>query len=237
MQLMKQKIIIITGASSGIGKACAQAFSAVGYHCLLLARRLELMQALDLPHAICKSVDVTDAKAVKEVVDSIDLEKYNIDCLINNAGSVLAGHYSDTDGAAENAMVDLNIKGVLNCTKMVAPLMQKNKQGTIINVSTIGDRQFAVGVAAVYCATKAAIKQFTQSLHMTYKDDNIRCCTIAPGDVDTPIWEGKELPDFRKNPTPALQPEAVAKAILWAYQQPQDICVRDLVLTTTQSSA
>ena len=104
---MKQKLIIITGASSGIGKACAKAFSKAGYHLLLLARRLEPMQALGLPNAICKSVDVTDVKAVQAVIDGVDLDRYDIDCLINNAGSVVGGHYSETDGEAENAMVDL----------------------------------------------------------------------------------------------------------------------------------
>jgi NADP-dependent 3-hydroxy acid dehydrogenase YdfG len=232
---MKQKLIIITGASSGIGKACAKAFSKAGYHLLLLARRLEPMQALGLPNAICKSVDVTDVKAVQAVIDGVDLDRYDIDCLINNAGSVVGGHYSETDGEAENAMVDLNIKGVMNCTKAAAPLMQKNKQGTIVNMSSIGDRMFGSGVSAIYCATKAAIKSFTQSLHLTYKDDNIRCCNVAPGYIDTPIWANIKKPSYEGTGMALIPAEKFAQMVLWIYQQPQDICVRDIVITPTQS--
>lgn len=231
--MAQQKLIVITGASSGIGLATAKLFSQAGYHLLLWARRLEPMHDLGLSNAICQSVDVTDIDAIQSAIHAIDLEKYSIDCLINNAGAVVGGHFSETDLIAENAMVDLNIKGVLNCTKIIAPLMQTQKQGAIINVSSIGDRMFSSAVSAVYCATKAAIKQYTQSLHASYKDDNIRCCNVAPAYVDTPIWDAIGGSAFGE--VNMLSAEELAQTILWIYQQPPTVCIRDMVITPTSS--
>lgn len=231
---MKQKLIVITGASSGIGLATAKLFSQAGYHLLLWARRLEPMHDLGLPNAICQSVDVTDINAIQSAINAIDLEKYSIDCLINNAGAVEGGHFSETDIAQECALVDVNIKGVLNCTKVIAPLMQQHKHGTIINISSIAAHIFASDKAAVYCATKAAVSQLTQSLHATYKNDHIRCCAVAPGDVESAIWDGKDAA-VRVPDTLPLEAEQIAKTLLWIYQQPQHICIRDLMITHISS--
>jgi NADP-dependent 3-hydroxy acid dehydrogenase YdfG len=189
------------------------------------------MLDLNLPNAVCKSVDITDAAAVRKAIHEIDLEYYAIDCLINNAGAVLAGHFSETALEAEGSLVDVNIKGVLNCTKAVAPLMQANQQGTIINVSSIVDRIFSTDKVAVYSATKAAIGQLTQSLHATYRHDNIRCCNVAPGDVDTAIWDGQAAEAFRDPAAKPLTAEDIANTILWIYQRPQELCIRDIVVT------
>jgi NADP-dependent 3-hydroxy acid dehydrogenase YdfG len=118
-------LVVITGASSGIGEACAQSFSAAGHPLLLVARRLDRMQALNLPNTICAQVDVTDRPKLKEAIDGAVAKYGPVDCLVNNAGVMLLGKVQTQDPEEWQKMFDVNLMGVLNGTHLVLPSMSK----------------------------------------------------------------------------------------------------------------
>lgn len=224
--MSKSKLVVITGASSGIGAALAKIFSQAGYSLGLLSRNLFEMEKLNLPNATCFSVDVTDFSAVKEIISS--LEKIGpIDCLINNAGFLQAGDFVDVNNAHHQKMIDVNIMGVINFIELVLPLMRERKQGTIINMSSLADRKSSPNFAT-YAATKAAVKSLSESLRMKNAPYGIRICNVAPGKIDTPMVLKANLRDEQVIPA-----EEFAKTILWMYQLPQSMCVRDMAIGPT----
>ena len=138
---MRKPLIIITGASSGIGEATARQLSALGYPLLLLARRIERLQALALPHTLCRQVDVTDAAALHAAVAEAEAQYGAADALVNNAGVMLLGRMHEQDPAEWQRMLDVNVRGVLNGIHAVLAGMMARRHGTIINVSSIAGRQ------------------------------------------------------------------------------------------------
>jgi NADP-dependent 3-hydroxy acid dehydrogenase YdfG len=118
-------LVVITGASSGIGEATAQAFSEAGHPLLLIARRLDRLQALNLPNTICAQVDVTDRPKLKEVIENAVAKYGPVDCLVNNAGVMLLGKVQTQDPEEWQQMFDVNLMGVLNGTHVVLPSMSK----------------------------------------------------------------------------------------------------------------
>ncbi len=118
-------LVVITGASSGIGEACARSFSAAGHPLLLVARRLDRLQALNLPNTICAQVDVTDRPKLKEAIDNAVAQYGPVDCLVNNAGVMLLGKVQTQDPEEWQRMFDVNLMGVLNGTHVVLPSMSK----------------------------------------------------------------------------------------------------------------
>jgi NADP-dependent 3-hydroxy acid dehydrogenase YdfG len=226
---MNKPLIIITGASSGIGAALASTFSAAGHPLLLLARNREAMEALQLPHVICQSVDITDPTLFKQAIQNAE-EKYGpVDSLINNAGIGSKGDFTGISHHDNAHMVELNIIGVINGIEIVLPGMQARKTGTIINISSLADRKERPKMA-VYAATKAAIKSLSESLRMDNAPYGIRICNIAPAKISTPlsktIFQNSEAQEM-------ISAEDFAKTVLWIYQQPQNICIRDLVIAPT----
>ncbi|MGS0728777.1 SDR family oxidoreductase, partial [Shewanella sp. 0m-11] len=182
---MKQ-LIVITGASSGIGAAMARAFSAKGHPLLLLARRIEPMQALALENSLCVSVDVTDADAMKSAIAAAEAKFGPVGCLINNAGVMLLGAADVQDPAEWSRMLNINVMGVLNGIHAVLADMKARKTGTIINVSSIAGRKTFPNHAA-YCATKFAVHALTENIREEVALDDVRMVTIAPGAVETEL--------------------------------------------------
>ncbi len=224
---MEKPLIVITGASSGIGAAMAQVFSEAGYPLGLIARNKEAMEMLAIPDAICQSVDVTNYKALQKAIEVIIRQFGPVDCLINNAGYVKAGDFVHTTHNEHENMVEVNLMGIINGIEIVLPEMRQKNQGTIINVSSIADRS-SRPFLATYAATKAAVKSLSESLRKANAKFGIRVCNFAPAKVLTPMLENASL-----NEGDTISPIDVAKAILWIYEQPQSICVRDIVLTPT----
>ena len=224
-------LVIITGASSGIGAAIAKQFSTAGFSLGLLARNLEAMQALNLPHSICITTDVTDSEAVKIAVAKAQREFGTIDCLINNAGWSKGGDFTELSHAENNAMVQVNFLGVINGIEAVLPEMQARKTGTIINITSIADRNVRPNLAT-YAATKAAVKSLSESLRMANAKYGIRICNVAPAKIKTPLLDAS-----RFNQDHVIAVEELAKTILWIYQQPQTVFIRDLVIAPTYYEA
>jgi len=224
---MKKPLVIITGASSGIGAAIAQIFSAAGYPLGLFARNLDAMKKLNLPNAICLSVDITDINVLKNAVQISENEFGPVDCLINNAGYAKGGDFTEINHADHMNTINVNLQGVINGIEVVLPGMRERKTGTIINISSVADRHSRPNIAT-YAATKAAVKSLSESLRMANAKYGIRICNLAPAKIMTPMLIGTELNDDQ-----VIAAEDLAKAALWMYQQPQTICVRDLVFAPT----
>ncbi|BBM83652.1 SDR family oxidoreductase [Candidatus Uabimicrobium amorphum] len=235
-----EKLVVITGASSGIGAATAKLFSEKGHPLLLLARRIEKLRELDLPDTICSQVDVTDRKALQEAIDKAE-EKYGTtDCLVNNAGVMLLGLANSQDPKEWQKMFDVNVHGVLNGIHCVLQKMINCNSGTVINISSIAGRKTFPNHAA-YCGTKFAVHAMTENIREEVAEHNVRVITIAPGAVETEllghttsteIKDGYE--DWKKSMGGAIQSSDIANAIYYAYSQPQNVCIREIVLAATK---
>jgi NADP-dependent 3-hydroxy acid dehydrogenase YdfG len=224
---MKKPLILITGASSGIGSGVAKLFSEAGYNLALCARNLKSMEALNLPNAICIPTDVTNIEDVEKSVQKAENHFGPVDCLINNAGFSKSGDFTSLKHKDHETMVKVNLLGVVNCIEAVLPQMQERKSGTIINVSSVADRAARPNIA-MYAATKAAVKSLTESLRMANAKFGVRVCNIAPAKIKTPMLIQANLNDEQ-----IISVEDVAKVILWMYEQPQFVCIRDLVIAPT----
>ena len=237
---MSKKLVIITGASSGIGATTAKKLSAAGHPLLLLARRVEKLEQLNLPNTLCRKVDVTDLKAFKAAVAEAETKFGPADCVINNAGVMLLSLVEDQDPKEWQTMLDVNIMGLLNGVKSVIDGMIKRKCGTIINISSIaGHKSFPAH--AVYCGTKAAVLAMTETMREESAKHDVRCITISPGAVETELLGHTSSDEIKANYESwkdsmggVLSAEDIANAILYTYQQPQNVCVREVVIAATR---
>ena len=226
---MKNKLVIITGASSGIGATTAKSFSKAGYPLALLARNLEAMEKLNLPNTICISTDVTNYENFQQAITTAENKFGPADCLINSAGFIKSGEFTEIDPSDQEKMVSVNLLGVINGMQTVLPGMRKRKCGTIINISSIADRKARPNLPT-YAATKAAVKSLSESLRMANAKYGIRICNLAPSRTRTPMLIAANLIGDTM-----IEPEDIAKAILWIYEQPNTVCIRDIVVAPTQS--
>ncbi|CAH2212482.1 SDR family oxidoreductase [Tepidibacter aestuarii] len=238
-----KKLIVITGASSGIGRATAIKLSNEDHPLLLLSRNKEKLMELNLPNTICKSVDVTDVQSIKEAVAGAE-EKYGkVDCLVNCAGIMLLGEAQNQNPDEWKKMLDVNIMGVLNEIHVVLDDMIKRNEGTIINISSIAGRKTFPNHSA-YCGTKFAVHAITENIREEVSNHNVRMITIAPGVVETNLLSHttsddikSTYKDWKKEIGGGLQAEDIANTISFAYSQPQNICIREIVIATTRQDS
>ena len=239
-KMSKKGLVVITGASSGIGEATARAFSRLGHPLLLLARRLDRLEALKLPNTLCEKVDVTNLEQIKSAIAKAEKKFGPVDCLVNNAGVMFLGQ-ADTQNPKEwEQMVQVNIMGVLNGIHVVLPGMKQRRSGTIINISSIAGRKTFPN-HAVYCGTKSGVHAFTEQIREEASSYDVRFITIAPGVVETELLShttSQEIvtgyQQWKKQMGQPLQSEDIADSILFAYQQPQRVCIREILLCPTR---
>jgi len=238
-----KKLVVITGASSGFGKETAIQLANMGHPLLLLARRVEKMNELNLPNTLCRSVDVTDIEALKMAITEAESLYGKVDCLINNAGVMLLGNMKDQDPKEWNNMLDVNVKGVLNGIHIVLADMINRNEGSIINISSVaGKKTFPNHVA--YCGSKFAVHAISENLREEVSKHNVRVMIIAPGAADTELLSHttstKIKDDYRDSNDSiggAMNAKDVANAIVYVYSQPQDLCIREVVLAKTKQEA
>ena len=235
-----KKLVIVTGASSGIGTEIAKNFSEKGHPVLLLSRRLEKMEELNLPNSLCKSVDVTDLNAMKEAIKEAEAKYGKVDCLINCAGIMLLGEPSVQEYEEWSRMIDVNIKGILTGTNIVLADMKARNEGTIINISSIAGRK-TFNEHSVYCGTKFAVHAITENIRKEVASSNVRVITIAPGVVETPLLSHTtdenikaNYNEWKKSIESGLEPQKIASCVDFAYNQPQDVCIREIVIAKTK---
>ena len=237
---MDKPLVVITGASSGIGAATAAAFSAAGHPLLLLARRLDRLEALNLPDCINAQVDVTDLEGLKKAVREAEAKYGPADCIVNNAGVMLLGQVASQDPAEWKRMLDVNVMGVLNGIHAVLEGMIARGRGTVINVSSVAGRKTFPNHAA-YCGTKFAVHAITENIREEVADSGVRFCTIAPGAVETELLSHTTSDEikagyegWKESIGGAIRSEDISSAILYAYNQPQNVCIREIVLAATR---
>jgi NADP-dependent 3-hydroxy acid dehydrogenase YdfG len=237
---MPNPLIAITGASSGIGAAIARVFSENDHPLLLMARRIDRLEALDLPSAVCAQVDVTDRAGMKRAIAQAEATHGPIDCLVNNAGIMLLGQLSDQSPAEWEKMLEVNVMGVLNGIHAVLGDMIARRRGTIVNVSSVAGRKTFPNHAA-YCGTKFAVHALTENAREEAAAHNVRFVTIAPGAVETELLGHTtsagikdSYESWKKGMGGALLAEDVARAVKYAYDQPQGVCIREIVLAATR---
>lgn len=242
MEPLKNKIVFITGATSGIGKACAEEFARAGSNLILCARRLELLNSIseDIRKEFGVKVydfqlDVRNRKAVESAVASLPEEWKNIDILINNAGLAIGMNkfYEDNPDNWE-PMIDTNIKGFLYVARAVVPLMVKRNSGHIINLGSIAGQQ-AYPKGAIYCATKHAVDAVTKSLRMDLVETKVKVSSIDPGMVETNFsvirFEGDT--EKARNVYRGLDPlvgKDIAETIVFMASRPPHVVIADVVI-------
>jgi len=243
MKDQSSKVVLITGASSGIGEATARHLAALGHRVVLGARRTERLVALaaDIREAGGKAdvaqLDVTSLESMREFVDFAIERHGQVDVLINNAGVMPLSKLDALKIDEWNRMIDVNIRGVLHGIATVLPGMQARRSGQFINIASIG--AYAVSpTAAVYCATKFAVAAITEGLRQEVGGD-IRVTLVSPGVVESELADSISDPlardamrGFRKG---AIKPEAIARAIAFAIEQPADVDVSEMIVRPTSS--
>ena len=244
------KIIFITGATSGIGKACAYRFAEEGNTLILTGRRAERLEELvrDLKEnhktkAIALCFDVRNRDEVVKQVNQLPVELRTPDVLINNAGLALGmGPVGEGNPDEWETMIDTNLKGLLNVTRTLSPLMMERKSGHIINIGSIAGKE-AYANGNVYCASKAAVDSLTKSMRIDLLPFGIKVTQIAPGAVETEFssvrfgGDEERAKSVYKGFVP-LQPEDVAGVIHYAASLPKHVNINDLLLMpTAQASA
>jgi len=238
------KIIVITGASSGLGEAAAKHLSKEGAMVVLGARREDRIQALaaELKNKGGKSLaiktDVTDVAQVKNLVDTAVKEFGQVDVIINNAGLMPQSPLDRYKIDEWDRMIDVNIKGVLYGIAAVLPYMQKQKSGHIINVSSVAGHKVRAG-GAVYSATKHAVRVISEGLRQEVKPYNIRTTIISPGAVETELPSTISEPDIAENfiafyKKIAIPADSFARAVAFAVSQPDDVDINEILFRPTK---
>jgi len=237
---IKNKVVVITGASSGLGEAAARLLAAEGAKLVLGARRLERMQALakelGLGEDAVVRTDVTKVDEVRALVDQAVRAHGRIDVMINNAGLMPVSPLEQLKVDDWDRMIDVNIKGVLYGIAAALPHMKAQMSGQIINVSSVAGHKVAPS-GAVYAATKHAVRALSEGLRQEVKAYNIRTTIISPGAVAT------ELPDIVTDPTAsarikqvyakAISADSFARVVAFAMSQPEDVDINEILFRPT----
>lgn len=239
-----RRSVLITGASSGIGKAMAYAFAENGDLPILTGRRLEKLKEIqsDLKcqfeiEAPIYQLDVTDFEQVKAVTEELE----NVDILINNAGLALGlDKFQEYELSDMVTMLDTNIKGLIYMTRQLLPQMIENNRGHIINIgSTAGI--YAYAGAAVYSATKAAVKVLSDGIRIDTIDSDVKVTTVQPGIVQTDFSQvrfhgDKQKADRFYQGIEALKPEDIAEIVCFIANQPRRVQISDITIMANQQA-
>ena len=245
---MRKKIALITGATSGIGEACARRFAKGGYDLVLTGRNAQRLEAVknaaeqEGAEVCLLQYDVRDRQACAAAVESLEGRWREIDVLINNAGLALGlekeymGSFDDWD-----TMIDTNIKGLLTMTRLIVPAMVERNHGHVINIGSVaGDAAYANG--NVYCATKAAVKAITDGLRIDVAETAVRVTNVKPGLVETNFsvtrFHGdQERADKVYQGITPLNGDDIADVAFYAASAPEHVQIAEvLVLATHQAS-
>lgn len=238
------KVVVITGASSGLGESTARHLARLGARVVLGARRKDRLDAIvkDIQaaggEALAVTVDVTKRAEVEGLVKKAVDTYGRIDVMMNNAGIMAIAPLTALKVEEWERMVDINIKGVLYGVAAALPHMLKQESGHFINTASVfGIKVFAPG-GTVYCATKAAIRSLTEGLRMEAHTGKIRCTIISPGAVDSELKQDSSDPASAEAVKQlyrawAIPAESIARAVAYAIEQPSDIDINEIVIRPT----
>ncbi|MBD2327674.1 SDR family oxidoreductase [Alkalinema sp. FACHB-956] len=232
--MTQTRYALITGASSGIGKATALAFAEAGIHLVLMGRNLAKLEAVA---AIARqsgvevqvySLDFADLAGIQPQVNTIASSVPRLDIVVNNAGMGYTGLLAETSLKDWQQVIDLNLTSVFQCIQGVLPVLRSQRSGTIINVASVAAHQTFPNWGA-YCVSKFGLLALSKTLAAEERTHGIRVVTISPGSVNTELWDTETVEaDFDR--TAMLTPEVVAQSILHMAQMPSTAVVEELVL-------
>jgi len=241
-QNRQSKVVLITGASSGIGEATARLLAAQGHRVYVGARRTDRLETLvqeiraNGGTAAFRALDVTSAENMRDFVRGAEAAYGQVDVIVNNAGVMPLSPLNSLKVDEWDRMIDVNIRGVLHGIAAVLPGMERQGHGQVINVSSIGGLAVSP-TAAVYCATKFAVRAISDGLRQ--ETDKIRVTVVCPGVVESELADTitddtarVAMQSFRRV---ALHPDAIARAIAYAIEQPDDVDVSEVVVRPTAS--
>lgn len=246
MQDLKNKIVFISGASSGIGEACAFEFAKLNSRLILCARRMDRLEKLSQElkkkyenDILLIELDVQDKGAVENQINNLPKEWRNIDILVNNAG-LSRGLDLLHEGSIQDweEMIDTNVKGLLYVSRAIIPTMVKNNKGDIINMGSIaGHEVYQKG--NVYCATKHAVDAITRGLRLDLLGTSLRVCTIDPGLVETEFSEVRFRGDSERAKKAyvgfkPLSPADIADCVVYAASRPKHVQIAEIIIFPTE---
>jgi hypothetical protein len=243
------KIIMITGATTGFGKATALKFAENGFNIIITGRRKELLNKLEKElqtvgniKTLSLNFDVRKKDEVESVIENLPEEWKKIDILVNNAGlAVGLSHIQDGDTDDWDRMIDTNVKGLLYVTRAVAPLMVTRNKGHIINIGSIAGKETYEN-GNVYCASKSAVDALSKSMRIDMLKNNIKVTLIAPGMAETEFSLVRFKGDEQKAKTvykgiDALTGDDIADVIYYCATLPDRVCINEIVITPTQQAS
>jgi len=242
-----EKIIMITGATAGFGKATAIKFASGGYNVIITGRRKERLDELEKElsafniKVLKLNFDVRNREETENAIETLPVDWKNIDILVNNAGlAVGLSHIDDGDTDDWDRMIDTNIKGLLYVTRSVSPLMTARNKGHIINISSIAGKEVYEN-GNVYCASKHAVDALSRAMRIDLLKHSIRVTNIAPGMADTEFsivrFKGdRQKADSVYKGVDPLTAEDIADVIYFCATLPERVCINDLVITPTQQA-
>jgi len=242
MSDIQDKVIIITGASSGIGAAAARELAAKGAKLVLAARRESRLKELQAElsgsgsQVKYKVTDVASFEQMESLAAYALSEFGNIDVIVNNAGVMPLSPLHQKKITEWDLMIDINIKGVLYGIAAVLPHMRAKKAGHIINVSSIAGH-LVFEASAVYSGTKFAVRAITEGLRMEEASNNIRTTIISPGTISTELLESISDPELKSSIVNVskigIEPASIARAIAFAIEQPEDVAINEMIVRPT----
>ncbi|WP_077310459.1 SDR family oxidoreductase [Terribacillus halophilus] len=239
MSLLRGKVVVITGASSGIGKTAARLLASQGAQLVIGARRVERLEALasdiraEGGTVAVQQLDVTDLEQMQEFLNTAQSRFGRVDAVINNAGVMPLSPLESLKIEEWNRMIDVNIRGVLHGIAAGLPIMKKQGFGHFINIASIGAYEVSP-TAAVYCATKYAVRAISEGLRLETAGQGIRVTLVSPGVTESELAESitdnearEVMKEYRRIALPAT---AIARAIMYALEQPDIVDVSELVV-------
>lgn len=242
------KIVLITGATSGIGRACANKFAAAGNHLIITGRRKDRLETLQSElqtnygiKILTRCFDVQDATAVANAFHELPAQWNNIDILINNAGLALGrDSFEEAEMSDWETMLNTNVHGLLYVSKAIVPFMIENKKGHIINMGSVAGKE-VYEKGNVYCASKFAVDAITRSMRIDLLKYRIKVTGINPGAVDTEFSKVRFKGDDGRASSAydgikPLSAEDIADAVYYCAGLPEHVCINDLVITCTQQA-
>lgn len=236
---LSKPLVMITGASAGIGSEIARTFAAAGYPLLLLARRREKLLDLGLANAVCCEADVRDRDSIRAAIAEGEAQSGPVDVLINNAGISRLARLDDQDPEDWRDLIDINVTGVLNCMHAVLPGMKARRHGTIVNMSSIAGRK-VYPFHDVYGGTKHFVHAVSDGVRGASAEFNVRVMTVSPGitksEIDKTITDPAAYAVWsadRDRMEGGIDATHVASAILFACQLPQSVNLQELTITAT----
>lgn len=240
MTKIAEKVVLVTGASSGIGEATARELAAAGASVVLGARRLDRLERLKAEieaaggRVAIARLDVTSREDVRAFVAHAQEAFGRVDVIVNNAGVMPLSPLSALKVEEWDQMIDVNIRGVLNGVAAVLPIMEAQGHGQVVNIASTAGHQ-VVPTAAVYCATKFAVRALSEGLRQ--ETDKIRVSIVSPGVTTSELAEtishaetAAFIDEYRRNAIPA---EAIARAVRFAIEQPEDVDVSEILVRPT----